>query len=319
MKALLEYAQRLALGIALEASAFPKPGNVHRLRDFDDTKYEDFLVTALIAVGVLYRGLRRGRRLIRFPPRGAKVIYGDLIYDLVSSSMRVSGGGNTCLGTAILLVPLSVALGYDLAAYGEGAVAELAEHACSYLRDLSTPMDAIYMYRAVRAARPSYISAKDCTAPLPNVWAKDYRARILGQGLTLWAVLKHSSRYDTIAREVVECYPRSLTLSRYLERRLCAHGSWNRAVVEAYLYQLAREPDSLVTRKCGEGEALRASQKARELLRLCEDSWSYCLEELASFDKELGARGVNPGSTADLVAAAISIYALERPLTLLRC
>ncbi len=32
-----------SLAALLEVSAYPKPGNVHRLKDFPDTKYEHFL------------------------------------------------------------------------------------------------------------------------------------------------------------------------------------------------------------------------------------------------------------------------------------
>jgi len=33
------------LASVLEVSGYPKPGNVHRTRDFDDMVYEDFLVS----------------------------------------------------------------------------------------------------------------------------------------------------------------------------------------------------------------------------------------------------------------------------------
>ena len=34
----------------LEVSGYPKPGNVHRTRDFDDMVFEDFLISVILMI-----------------------------------------------------------------------------------------------------------------------------------------------------------------------------------------------------------------------------------------------------------------------------
>lgn len=311
------YAERLALGIALEASAFPKPGNVHRFRDFSDTIYEDFIVTSVVAVEPLYRGIRRGYRY-HSNLRNLSVVYGDLILGIVSKSRAVSGGGNTCLGTALMLAPISIALGYILALEKRIDVQLILQSACRLLEEFSTPLDAVYFYKAIRAAAPSYIRRSDETGPYPNVWDRRYREILIGSQTRLWDILSYSGMFDIVARDVVECYSRAYRLSRYLSERLKAHGIWNRAVVEAYLYQLSSDVDTLVVRKHGYEVVTEIKEKAGELLAECELSWSSCLTKLVQLDNEMASKGINPGSTADIVATAISLYAISRPNRILR-
>ena len=268
---MLRYAERLALGIALEASAFPKPGNVHRLRNFSDTIYEDFIVAAIISVEPLYRGIRRGYRLYN-TSENFKVLCGDMVYSMVSISMSISGGGNTCLGSSLMLAPISVALGYRLAK-GDSPRAELVlSTACELLKRISTAVDTIYFYRAIRRTSPSYVRKADVVGEWPNVWSKSYRREIVEKNVRLWDVLVFSSSFDIVARDIVEGYPRVYGLSRYLGERLATHNSWNRAVVEAYLYQLSKDIDTLVVRKKGYETALYVKERAEGLLELCTNS-----------------------------------------------
>ncbi|MEM4040891.1 MAG: triphosphoribosyl-dephospho-CoA synthase, partial [Ignisphaera sp.] len=85
-----------------------------------------------------------------------------------------------------------------------------------------------------------------------------------------------------------------------------------------YLYQLSRELDTLIVRKNGYEVAQRVKEEAKETLKLCEESWANCLEKLKVFDDELASARVNPGSTADIVAVAISIYSLYKNQSLFR-
>lgn len=317
MKDLLRYAERLALGIVLEVSAYPKPGNVHRFRDFSDTIYEDFLVTALTAVEPLFRGIRRGYKHGNSLTM-LKIVYGDIIYDLVSLSRRISGGGNTCLGTALMLTPIAVALGYELSRRNKICLEEMLQTSCKWLKKYSTALDTVYLYKAIRVATPSYVRRSDHTNSYPNVWEKNYRRKIIEKNIKLWDILEYSSLFDIVARDIVECYPRSYKLAQYIYTRLKTHNIWNRAVVEAYIYQLSNEIDTLILRKKGFKEALGVKESAEKIVKLCENSWLYCVDELRKFDEELSSRGINPGSTADIVATAISLYTLTRPDNILR-
>lgn len=317
MPNLIDYVERLVLGIALEASAFPKPGNIHRLRDFDDTIYEDFIVTAITAIKPLYKGVRRGYRYHDMLDI-LKNIFGDIIYDIVLLSKYTSGGGNTCLGTSIMLSPISIGLGCELALSNSINIERILLSSCRNLEKYSTILDAINLYRAIRAASPSYIKKTDNTHNFPNIWSRDFKKEIIKADITLWKILSYSSSFDIVARDVIECYPRTYNISLYIDKRLNTHGIWNRAIVEAYLYQLSKEIDTLVIRKNGYEVAQEVKERAKEFLKICEDSWTFCVNSLKDFDLELASRKINPGSTADIVATAISIYSLSRWRSILR-
>ena len=309
------YALYLSSGIALETAAYPKPGNVHRLHDFADIRFEDFLVASGVSQMHMLRGLRRGMLLAK--ETRLVNVYGDLIRDVVIESMRISGGGNTNLGSSLLLVPLSIALGYLRVNNYEVELNNLLVTARDLLRRYSTMNDAINYYKAVRAASPSYIRATDYTGEMPNVWDPEFISKIKGRGITLWDVLSYSSRYDLNSNEIVQGYPRSLELTLYLLNRLRVHGEWNRAVVETYIYQLSREDDPVIARKYGSEVAANVRNEARKLIQ-CIDDWVVCEKEVASFDEKLYEGRVNPGSTADLIVVAISLYSLWKQKHLIR-
>ena len=43
-----EIAKIAQIASVLEVSGYPKPGNVHRTRDYDDMVFEDFLISGIV-------------------------------------------------------------------------------------------------------------------------------------------------------------------------------------------------------------------------------------------------------------------------------
>ncbi len=295
----------ISSSISLEVSAYPKPGNVHRLSDHVDKLFEDFVVAGHVAHGWIRRGVLRGYR-----GSYGKYLVGDVIYGMVRESMEVAGSSNTILGIAILLSPLSIALGKCLR---EGIVR--ASRAASVAREVleksSTAFDSIALYRAIRHASPSYIRRSDRTSGPPNVWSKSYRREILEGNYRLWEVLVASSSVDVVSREVVEEYPRSLKAAGYLGNRLNIHGNWNRAVVETYLLILSEDVDTLVSRKHGVSVAEEVKERAGSVLSEVEEAGEDWFKQVVELDKDLRARGINPGSAADITAAAIALHNID--------
>ena len=77
------------------------------------------------------------------------------------------------------------------------------------------------------------------------------------------------------------------------------------AIVDCHLRQLAREPDSLIARKHGRAAADAVSARAATILNLPATARG---DALIAFDAFLRApRRLNPGTTADLLAAALYI------------
>ncbi|MCS7111566.1 MAG: triphosphoribosyl-dephospho-CoA synthase [Ignisphaera sp.] len=322
MLVLIRYAILLSLGLVLEVSAYPKPGNVHRFKDFSDVRFEDFIIAGVSAVHHLHRGIIRGVKLSRnFQLRTVRNVVGDIIYGIVRDSMDLSGGGNTSLGTALLLAPLSLSIGFlkGSGKFVEQDVRMIAESARALVERFTTPYDSIMMYRAVRRASPSYIRKyKPIDTSYPDVWSSSYKREIIRGNYRLWDILVYSSRYDVVAREIVEGYKRSIELVKYIGDRVSNHNEWNRVIVETYLYLLSRELDTLIVRKNGIEAARYVTDRAGKLHKLCVESWNLCQENLRKFDDELHRIGVNPGSTADIVASAISLYSVSKGRKIIR-
>jgi triphosphoribosyl-dephospho-CoA synthase len=87
------------------------------------------------------------------------------------------------------------------------------------------------------------------------------------------------------------------------------------AIVRCQLQQLAREPDALIARRHGPAAAAHVSRAAANVLAVGTD-WR---EAAAGFDATLRSpRRLNPGTTADLVAAALYILLREGSLPIHR-
>jgi len=295
----------LSLGIGLEVSAYPKPGNVHRLYDFHDIRFEDFIITSHVFQKYLTTAVKRGFKIEK---KRNKVIYGDVIYQITKCSMEIHGGGNVCLGTSILLVPIAVACGYIIYRNKELKVNNILKYASELVRKYSTIADAVYLYRAIRRIRPSYIRKSDDTGEFPNVYVKNYCKLLREKKLRFWDVLKASIKRDIISFEVINMYSNSMDAHNFLINRLSSGIDWNNAVVDTYLYILSKGIDTMVIREHGEEKMKYISKNAKEILDLGGSSTNKGYELLTKLDRELREKGINPGSSADITATAISIY-----------
>lgn len=90
-----------------------------------------------------------------------------------------------------------------------------------------------------------------------------------------------------------------------LAAEFAATDSWTDAIVRGFLRQLGREPDSLIARRHGPSVAAAVSARAASAIAAGPDDWRG---QAAALDRSLRAPvRINPGTTADLVAAALYI------------
>jgi triphosphoribosyl-dephospho-CoA synthase len=264
----------------LEVSA-PKPGNVTRLADFADTRYVDFLIGAAI-VGRVFRDARRVR-------------VGSLVLETVRETQRLVGR-NTNLGIALLFAPLARAALLERRAPLRSRVRAVL--------DSLTPADGRDVYEAIRLAEPGGLGE-----------AERMDVRTTRRGVRLRDAMRMAMDRDSIAREYVTAFEITLTVAApALERFITDSGDPEASIVQTFLTLLARAPDSLISRKCGVRVARRVSGRAAEILAAGglftqEGRW-----RLARFDRALRRDGnrLNPGTTADLTAAAIFALMLNR-------
>lgn len=272
-----EVAAAAQLACLLEVSA-PKPGNVSPGRDFHDTRYEDFLASA-VAIGPALAAA--GER-----PLGAT------IRAAVEETGRWARS-NTNLGMVLLLAPLARAARFD-----EGS---LRQRVTRVLAD-TTVADAEETYAAIRRTRPGGLgrSAAEDVAAAPTV--------TLGEAMGL------AAGRDAIAREYVTDFAITFEVGAPSLRAARAAGlSWGDATVEGYLAILAGTPDTHIARKLGVAEAARIAGRAGEVVAAGGVRTRQGRTALAALDAELrdARNSRNPGTTADLTCAALFVVILE--------
>ncbi len=294
----------LSISMALEPLAYPKPGNTHRYMDLPGLRLEHFIVASIIAHKYYMMLYDRGRYGSRH-----HVVLGDAIYGIMREVYSATKGSNPCLGTVTLLAPLALA-GGKLESENKTPGAEMLASTASRIIMETTVHDTIYYYMAIRIVSPSYLKPSDDTGNYVNIWDPDYREKIIEKNQTLYKTLQYSSRIDIIADEVINNYKRSLDAQKYLEKRYIETSDWNRAVVETYLYLLSRNTDTVIALKHGLGKAHEASRRAAIVLSNIIDK-SEWLPHVEKLDKEFRKEKINPGSIADLVAAALAFYLVD--------
>jgi triphosphoribosyl-dephospho-CoA synthase len=85
------------------------------------------------------------------------------------------------------------------------------------------------------------------------------------------------------------------------------------AIVRAYLLLLGEQPDTLIARKCGPQIAREASTRAAAVVAALDAGDPDYDRLIADFDFWLRADGHrrNPGTTADIIAAALFVLLRE--------
>ena len=185
------------------------------------------------------------------------------------------GGGNTHFGAFILLVPLL--RGGDI----PGAVRAV---------QASTVTDALEFYRAFSETKVRMLPEDPLDVASPQA-----AGTIRSRGITLLGVMDHSKEHDMVAREWVNGF----ALTRKAAGLLHASGCGRDGIVRAFLMLLSEKTDTFIVKEHGPRVAEEVRARALAVLERRED--------LAAFDADCIARGINPGSTADIIIAGLYI------------
>ena len=295
-----------SLAALLEVSAYPKPGNVHRLRDFPDTKYEHFLAGS-ISLGSRIRELaEKGQRIGN--GKWSELGIGESILASVKDMMDWQSGGNVHLGIILLFSPLAAAAGSVMK---EGVVnLEDLRSTLDKVISEAPPLDSVNIYRAIDEAM-----SKENLGSVDQLDVKDSASldRILDEELTPLDIFMECQARDAICNEWVTVFNVTFTEGYpFLRKRLDEGASINEATVDTFLKILAEHPDSLIQRKSGKKAAITVSQKAREIIQAGGAATEAGMKMLWSLDDELSSENgsLNPGTTADLTAASLFLLLL---------
>lgn len=260
-----------------------KVGNVHRFRDFADMTYLDFALSSA-AVG-------ESMTFACCTPLGTTILAA------IEARTRVAST-NTNLGIALLLAPLaSVPVGEDLC---EGVRRVLAE---------TTVADSQAAFEAIRRAKPSGLgkAAEQDVAGVPT--------------LPLKSIMALAADRDSIARQYAADFADlfDFGVPTFLDA-FAQFGRIEPAIIDCQIRWLAHSPDSLICRKCGPVVAEQVRGMASRVLASGGLATHAGRAAGVAFDAHLRSDGsrLNPGTTADLVAATLFIALRENkvsPLT----
>ncbi len=298
----------MQLAILLEVSAYPKPGNVHRTTDFQETRYEHFLASAVVVAPHFKFAAEKGIRVSAGKISPYDVEIGNIIKNAVMSVREWQGGGNTLLGSVILLSPIAVAAGMTLAK-SAFSLAELREK-MRVVVESSTPADAVAVYDAIETAKPGGLGG----APKLDVTDPASRGKILKDEVTLFDVFKIASGYDSIAGEWVNNYPVTFDLGYpYFVQQFEGTRDVNTATVHTFLKILSEVPDTLIARKVGLAKAKEVSMQAKHVLEAGGLTTQSGRDSIWRLDEKLRdpTHQLNPGTTADITAAVLTISILN--------
>lgn len=303
-----EVAAALQLALLLEVSAYPKPGNVHRTRDFEKTKFEHFLASAA-ALGPQFRlAAIRGSRFAKGLGKRVELAIGERIRRSVEACSEWQHGGNTSLGTILLLIPIAYAAGM-VPPRSPLKTREIRRNLRKVVRG-TTVADAVGIYRAISRASPGGIGK----VPELDINEPDSLVEIRKRNLTLLEVFRISAKYDTISWEWVNDFSVTFDVGLpFLIQELQATGDINIAVVDTYLRILSKTPDTLIIRKQGMKTAREISLRAERVLKTGGMKTAKGRRGVEQMDEALERSGnsCNPGTTADLTASALSVLILE--------
>ena len=277
----------------LEVSGYPKPGNVHRTRDFEDMVFEDFLISG-IAIGDSVKSIC----ILSKEKKNdlSKLNLGFHILEGVKNTFNWVEN-NTNLGIIMLLMPISAAA--SISSYFN----EIQGNVGKILKQ-TTVNDAINLYEAINLADAGGMGEQSEF----DLKSSDAVNELIEKNQTMFDVLKISSSWDKLGYELTHEMEFIFKTGYPTYHKLKKEHSLNYANIITFLTILSEIPDTLISRKYGSGVAEEVSKNAKNVLDSPKDE---LLDNIKDFDDFLFENKLNPGTTADLTAASIMLSFLK--------
>ena len=284
-----EIAKMAQIASALEVSGYPKPGNVHRTRDFDDMEFEDFVISGIVIGDTIREACTDVD--VENPQLGKYIL------QAVAETDRWIKN-NTNLGIVMMTTPIAVAAAIS------DSFDDIRENIKLVMGNTSVD-DACDLYDAINIADAGGMGDQDEY----DVASDNAKNELRQNNQTMYDVLKISAPWDMLAREMTGDMPAVFEIGYPKYHELMQSKSQNDACVLTFLTILSHVPDTLISRKYGSDEAMKISLMTRDLLNI-KDEPDF-KDRLKEFDDYLFKNKYNPGTTADLTAASIFVSYLK--------
>jgi triphosphoribosyl-dephospho-CoA synthase len=298
------------LSVMLEASA-PKPGNVNRLYRFSDTGYRHFLASASLMNRGLYNAAARGMKLAERRIAASEVGIGNLILQCSTDVLTGINRSNTILGTMLLHTPLAVAFGATLSK-GTDLDADKVLSTIEMILNHTSNVDTLNLYNAFHL-----VHSNGSVSRVDTDWTELHRRydilnpevleNIKEDEVTLMDLFKASSSVDRICKEWSLNFSTVVKeIAPYLDSQVTGLDDLEEGVVKTFIWQLSREPDGHIVKKAGNERAEMIRGLAETIMEGASNG-SDPMNLMRTLDEELRREGnlLNPGTTADLVSAAL--------------
>lgn len=263
--------QAALLACLLEASA-PKVGNVHRGADFEDMTFYDFVISAAAIQPVF--------------ENSASLSVGSMVLQCIQRTQN-SVGTNTNLGIVLLLAPLAKCSPENATCDIERVLQQLSEQ------------DRDDIYQAIQIAHPGGMG---------EVEQGDVRDKRGVNSLSLLDAMKLAQDRDSIAKQYACGFQDVFEFVQpTLWQSFQTFDSLPDAIVHAHLQVMAKIPDTLIGRKCGQETAEKSASLASQIVSQWEPgsvSYYSAIEDL-DFWLRSQSNQRNPGTSADLIAAGL--------------
>ena len=289
------------LAMTLEVSASPKPGNIDRYSDYDDTRYEHFLASAIAIHPVIEEAVSCENGV------------GRLIRNAVNESVRWQKGGNTHFGAFLLLIPFAMAAGELFEEDETFTIQQLTECAYRVVKNTTTT-DSVDFYSCFEAAGVKVNTVDEFD--LQNINAIEDLNK---KDMSLYKLMDIARGYDIIANEWVTGFRRCARCAEIIIDCMNGLGSpklkadINDVTIYAFLKILSENEDTFISTKYDTDTALYVSDRAKgileEMYNIGED-FNSILPLIREMDLELLQKKINPGSTADITITGLFISLL---------
>jgi triphosphoribosyl-dephospho-CoA synthase len=259
----------------------PKPGNVNCFSDGHNMEIDDFLKSA---------------HAIAEPLTDPTLNVGEKIHQAVKATRKVVDC-NTNLGIVLLFSPICKAMEICNAE-------DLSIALKKVLADLTVD-DAIECYKGIQLAEAGGMgkSEQEDINSTPTV--------------TLKQAMKIAQNRDSIALQYCNNYQQIFELGlKNLTSEINSGKTVEWAIALAYLTILTNLPDTLIIRKNGLGQAQAVSKKAGLLLNKMKklNRLESFIEDAIAWDRELKSQAINPGTSADMIAATLLLHRFQNLL-----
>ena len=252
-----------------------KPGNVNINSPHKDTSASDYLISSINSGSELFH---------------TSYSLGERILNSILAT-RNETSVNTNLGIIMLCAPII--------------------HALINYRDLSLKEAIKKTISDADADDTSKIcEAINITSPggLGNSSRYDTKSK---PKIKLREIMTYSASYDRISYQYHKNFEDIIDfILPNLEKNIIKYDSDDISISMTFLQILGKIPDSHISRKLGEEIAKKTSNHVNDLLKIQDKDCSedYLVKQLSDLDYEYKKKGINPGTTADLLVASLMIY-----------